>query len=540
MVDTFEGVRQLTPWGKSREEYDQVQARDAALMDSGSGMAGNVVGQLVTALAPGGVIGAAGKAAAIPRMVAAGRALNMPQTVLGALGVGAGQGAVQPVGTDDSRLRNMALAAGGGAAIPAVTGAVRTGVNLVAPFTQGGVDRIAGRAIQRFTTEPSVLRNVQPTQYVPGSLPTLADVTADPGLATLQQSLRNNPEIKGAYVQRELGNNAARVEALRAIAGDAGKRDFYAASRNAAAKDLYDKAFAEAPDLTPWVKGRITHLRSRPVFNEALAAAEKRAANEGVKLDPTNIVQVLHYAKMELDDLASTAKAGGRTGLSGILDTKKQLVSLMESKDFAPAYREARATYAEMSKPINQMDVGQELLDKLRPALAESGANLRENKSAFAQAMRNADATAAKATDFPGATMESVMTPEQMAAIQGVLKDIGRAANTQDMGKAIGSPTTQNFLAQDVLRQSLGPLGIPKSFLESQLANNSMRPMSWIYKNPENNALRTMANATLNPDEWQRLLAILDKNPSLLQKFMSRALPASVVPAALGTVEVGQ
>jgi len=177
----------------------------------------------------------------------------------------------------------------------------------------------------------------------------------------------------------------------------------------------------------------------------------------------------------------------------------------MESKNFAPSYREARATYAEMSKPINQMDVGQDLVNKLQPALAEFGATGRTTPAKYAQALRDADATARRATGFKGAKMESILTPEQMRTVTNVAKDLGRSANAQELGMARGSPTGQNLISQDILRQALGPFGLPKSFTESTLAETLLRPVSFAYKAPETRVMGLLGELALMPEEARKL-----------------------------------
>lgn len=92
-TDIGRGVAQLTG-NMSREEVDQAKARDVPLMRSGPGVAGNVGGSLAVAL---------------PSMFIPG-----VNTYTGAALVGAGIGALQPVGTQDSRALNMGVGAAGG------------------------------------------------------------------------------------------------------------------------------------------------------------------------------------------------------------------------------------------------------------------------------------------------------------------------------------------------------------------------------------------------------------------------------------------
>lgn len=497
LYDTARGVGQLTGF-VSQQDIDQAKKLDAPLMRTGAGLAGDVLGNVASFALPAGAIGIAGKAAGVPALVNAARAFMAPQSVLGAMGTGAAMGAVQPVASSDSRLLNAGLGAAGGGAAAGAGAVLGLGANAIAPFTGSGRGDIVGRALQRFASSPDTIANANVTQLVPGSLPTLAEATADPGLAQLQRTLANNPDIGPALASRAVDNNAARLDALRTIAGDEGQMDFYKASRDQAANDLYSQAFGEVPTATPWIKGQITQLSKRPAFQQAFQQAKDIALNEGLTLDSSNVVQVAHYTKLALDDMIGSSSGNAQRAM---IDTRNKLVSLLQSKDFSPSYGEARATFAEMSKPINQMEVGQYLVNKLQPALGQFGASSRSTANAYAQAVRDANTTAQRATGFGGAKLDNILTPEQLGLVNNVASDLGRAANAQDLGRAVGSNTAQNLISQDMLGQTLGSLGVmPKAFASSSLAQTLMRPVAWAYKIPEQKVMGLLGDAMLDPE----------------------------------------
>jgi hypothetical protein len=147
---------------------------------------------------------------------------------------------------------------------------------------------------------------------------------------------------------------------------------------------------------------------------------------------------------------ASPAPAGDAVkGLRG------QLLNWMESRN--PAFKQARTTYADMSKPIGQMDVGQELLKRLEPALNDFGGLARETGNKYATALRDADQTAVKATKFKGAGMRDLMTPDQMGSLEGVASDLARKANAQDLGRGAGSDTFQKLAMSNIAERSGAP-----------------------------------------------------------------------------------
>lgn len=537
IVDTGRMARQLGSYvGIGDKEAIQAEInaskqRDAPLMQTGGGLTGNVLGQIGMALAPGGALARTGGLAA-----KAGQAWLAPQTLAGALGVGATQGAMQPVADGESRALNAGIGAIGGGLAPAVGTLYKTGRALAEPFYAAGQERLAGRALNRFATDPaSIDAAAGAKQLVPGSLPTLAEASGDIGLAQLQRSLRNNPDANQAITQRMLQNQEARSTALQDIAGNPADRAAWVTARGDVAKQNYGAAMEQTPTLTPWVKGQITQLQQRPSFQKAWPKAVEMAQEDGLKLDPSNVVQVAHYTKLALDDAISGAKASGLAGeAKSVQGTRDKLVSLIESKDFAPAYREARTTFAEMSKPINQMDVGQLLLNKLQPALSDFGATVRTTPQKYAQALRAGDQTAREATGFKGAKMENILSPEQFAMVNNIGRDLGRSAQAEGVGMAKGSPTMQNFVGNDILQQSLTGTGIPAKLIQSGLAETFLaRPASFALQPMEKKIMSLLGDASLDPKEAKRLLDLARKKG--LFAGLQPAVPYAVQPgAALG------
>lgn len=130
ITDTGRGLRQIGSYvgfgdkAAIQQEIDDAKRLDAPLMNTGGGLTGNIGGQIGMALGPGTVLKGAAMlpqlARVAPMLSAAGSAAIVPKTIAGAATVGAAQGAVQPVASDDSRLMNMALGAGGGTAGQAI------------------------------------------------------------------------------------------------------------------------------------------------------------------------------------------------------------------------------------------------------------------------------------------------------------------------------------------------------------------------------------------------------------------------------------
>jgi len=114
------------------------------------------------------------------------------------------------------------LAGEGFASIPSLAKAgVRAGADYVAPFTEGGQQRLAGTALRDAATNPddviSAIDN-QPRSLVPGSNPTTFQLTGDMGLGRLERSVATqNPDT---FQTLRGEQNAARLDALSDIQAD--------------------------------------------------------------------------------------------------------------------------------------------------------------------------------------------------------------------------------------------------------------------------------------------------------------------------------
>lgn len=236
---------------------------DRDLMDTGAGLAGNVVGTLAQLAAPG--IAARGTATA---------PLLLPTSVRGGVAQGAVFGSAQPVASQGEVLENAGIGAGGGllgAAIPAAAGrAVQAVKQVGAPFTQRGTEEAAARVIRGFAEDPA--RLVRNPSSVPGVQRTLAEETLDPGIAQLQRAVSAREGAPFDSLRRS--NNAARVGAIRQFAGDGADITAAEAARDAAARPLLRDAMEIEGINTNRLIGRLGSLsraqEGRPAVQKAI------------------------------------------------------------------------------------------------------------------------------------------------------------------------------------------------------------------------------------------------------------------------------
>ncbi len=354
---------------------------------------------------------------------------------------------------------------------------------------------------------PEVLNALrQPSEIVPGSLPTAAEAAAPAGATRFSamgaSAAKTTPT---PFYERAEAQKAAQLAAVQQVGKTPAELKAAEAARKTTAGQLYgisDKAMVAADDA-------FASLLDRPSMDKVIARAADLAAEKGqpfqigqnrpAQVVPSRIVDEagrpmgqtvipgevaqypgssLHAMKMAFDDLIKNPERFGigAAEVGAIKGTRAQFLNWVEDK--APAYKTARETFAAQSKPINQMQVGQFLEGKLKPALGEETARLRA--AGFAGAMENAPGTIKRATgESRFEALSDVLTPEQIKIVEDVRADLARARQTEAQAAAargagpdvnlmgtevMGSVRAPNFMnnvttvANDLLRRMQGKL----------------------------------------------------------------------------------
>lgn len=419
-------------------DIEESRRLDAPLMRTGAGTAGNITGAVASAL---------------PAVMIPGA-----NTIGGAALIGAAQGALQPVGAQDSRLQNIGTGAAFGAVVPGVVKAGKVAkAALIDPITDAGRNRIVAKALRRAASDPEqAARNLSTrTAATPGFEPTAGQLADDAGIASLERAARAiQPAEFGAI---DTSQQAALVNALRGVAGTPEQRAAAVAARESSAAPFYEAATKATFNPTPEFEA----LMQRPSMQAASRAASDLAAERGGTFgatlpdgQPGYTGQALHDLKMGLDTAIMDPQQGFMGAKKAAADaTRNEFLSQLEAQ--IPAYGQARQTFAEMSKPISQQDIGQELYNRFVPALAD--ANIVPHKTradALAQALRNGDSLAKNVTGLKSATLEGIMTPEQMASIQGVVSDAAMRSAAETAGRGVGSDSIQKMAMSNLIHEA--------------------------------------------------------------------------------------
>lgn len=518
--------------GNSRSAKDSAQATQddindrkvmsRPLMNTTSGFAGNVSGNVAVALPAAFVPGG--------------------QSVAGAALTGAGLGFIQPVADDESRALNTGIGAVagplgvlGGRAIAATW---KGGKALVEPFTSKGRDAIAARTLERFGVEAGDVAGLTGRATTTGAQRTMAEQVVRPegaaGASRLQDAMRAlDPEIAAKFEAREMANNAARVGTLTELAGKDGGREFAASMRERTAKELYGKAFGTKLDmssLTSGERGELTKLLNAPAVQDAMKAAKTMAANQMKSTKNQNgSVEGMHLMKLAMDDAIEAAGKGGSAvavnKAMSIKMARDRMVGFLQR--MSPDYAEARGTYAAMSKPLNQMDIADEVLKRGASSTTDLAGNVRLMPNAMANTMKDEARLVGQATGGRmKTTLADMLEPDQLAKLKAVSGEVDRVGAVARAGNGPGSATAQRLASQNVLRQTLGPTGLPESWAESTLLNTVMKPVQFAYNGiAEPRIQQVITELLLDPSRAQAVMQAGRTAPSSLPPHVRAALP---------------
>ena len=327
---------------------------------------------------------------------------------------------------------------------------------MVMPKTNAVIDAVEGQG-------PAVVNASENTpSFVPGSNPTAAQAASNLGLTKLSALGEDAANLDPTgYRNIKVANKDAQVGHLSKVSKTPLDLEAADMARSSASREHYsksDQAVVQSDDL-------LRSLMDRPSSQEALQAAKTSAAETNrpfvIGKDQPEITvpsqyylgnntpgfttipaQTAEYPGYTLDrmkkaldasinKLEKSADAKDLAKAGEIRATRKELINWMENK--IPDYKVARETHAEMSIPINQMEVGQYLKDTMAPLAGES-AKLRYE--AYAKALKDAPKTIKNSIgDSRFNKLEEVLSPEQMKITDDVLQDLQRQATNESMAR---------------------------------------------------------------------------------------------------------
>lgn len=444
------------------QEEARHRASQGGLMDTFPAKAGSFTATLATAFAPAARL----------------RSLSLPQQIGANAGLGALYSASQPVTPDESRGGNIALGgllgAGGTAVAPLVSRAVGAVARPVASFTRKGADKQAAAVLRRAAEDEAALSRSAPSA-VPGVQRFLAEETLDPGIAQLQRQFpqqladqaRNNNNARVEYLAGAFnGADDASAAAIREGAdrmASGAARQLRSVVNEAPRANPFGGLGVKAPaqtqaisldSVTRGIDGLIAKNNNRTVVKSALEHVRRlsskpiRSADEAWNLRKE--INDLMDGRVGGDLAAATAARRELLTARGLLD--RQMTKAM------PGWGDFLRNYKGAMRKADQVDVGAHLLKRGGvEGVTGDGAAVRTLQNArFRNLTDDMDRAVQTATGFRRATAQGTLTPQQLGAVGNVRDDVIRSIQADSLGRAVGSPTSQNLTTESLLAGEIG------------------------------------------------------------------------------------
>lgn len=486
---------------------DEAKRTDEALMGTKAGIGGNVAGYISQIVIPGTWL----RGTQFARFA-------LPATVAGNSAQGAVLGGLQPVASGESRAGNAALGGvfgAGGSVLAKILGkGAAAGVSGLRKLLSGGQKlsreerKAADILIQESGGLPALMR--QAPSSVPGVVRTLGEETLDPKVMALENTMR--AQHRGTFEPIDVQNNAARVTALRGIAGDDAAMSAADSARFAGTNQLRKQAFEEGAQAETEAqkrgfsfKGNVDDLGAQidTMIGEQAGRPAVQAAMRDVRSalgDAPATVEGLYRVRKTVDDLlagkAGADKAYARAASQELMQIKGMLDDTITS--IAPSFGDYIGAYRELSKPINRMQIGQRLLDKGSSAVPDVAGMEQILPGRFSQVATDLDSVAQKATKFNKAKAGDYLTEADFKAIAGIQDDMQRMFARQKSA-TVGSQTNERGAIAERLRDaalSKIPLGLGNLIKAAESEGNKA-------------VQAKLAYLVANPDEARRVLAAL-------------------------------
>ena len=408
----------------------------------------------------------------------------------------------QYLGNQTTKAELGGLAGGGMAAV--VAPVVRGGYNLLEPHLPGGTARVAQRTLvdaagpARDKVQQELLKQQTPF--------TTAGEAAVPArraeFAGLQEKLK--PYAPSKYLDIKHQANQGLVDEVQRIAQTPADYASAVALRKANADvgyetmrgattpidvtpaiDHIDKVLEQNPGNLHLVR-ELTNIRKGLVDDLHVKGLPAYAAKNGARTDAREIASVI-------DGMQTTMEHQDNKNILGqLVEVRKKIV------DAIPGYPQVEADYARASGPINKMEYGQFLKDKLQSALED-----KLTPGAFAQARRNETSTIHGALGATPLTQESqLLAPQEISALDKVTAQLQRNAAYKEQAAA-GLPS-----ANRLVRDTLDPDHVPNFFMRSVMIGHHI--LDRLQGHAETKALTTLAEVMQNPNVTGQLMQSAD------------------------------
>lgn len=466
----------------------------------------------------------------------------------GALEGAAGGALTSGLSPEDSVGKSAAIGAAVGAPFGVAAPVIGKGMEFAGtlardmwePMTAAGQNRIVNRllynAAENYPDKRAAANGM--TRIVPGSTPTLAQASGNPGIASLERV--TSSQYPHGFVARNEANQAAREGLVDAVSGDALSLETLRATRDAVTSPMRKAAFASKTDVDPSaVVSTIDNILASPAGQRDAVVAHLSNIRDKFfktvtgpdgqmqKVMQSDPEQLYGIRKAIGDLLSPLAKQGDKPSAQLAAAELKQVQQALDPviESGAPGFGGYIKKFNEMSRPIDS----QELLQSLK--LTDSKGNITLGK------VDNAITRIERAQAQSGANRAKSVTDDTMDALYSLRDDLRRKENSA-LGKAAGSDTFQNFGVNSAMAKLNPILSLVGGYHSGPLGALAMRGVSAAYDAQQPRIMNKLVGALLDPNtqitppgavaRWgQNLNLTGPNNPIFLPSFLgARSLVA--------------
>ncbi len=454
---------------------------------------------------------------------AASKAATIPGKIAGNAAIGAGYGVSIPAYNEDywaekaDQAKTGALFGGGltalGIPVAAGAGKIAEAVKrLIRPLTHGGRAKdvadtyrtIAGSGREKIVDALNKAQKGQTSGQAIAKANRSADDMFGSPIVRMEKDVAKKSPIADKMGSIYKGQENQRKRIIDAIAGTDDDMTRAVSRRSAETKPLYDAVDASTAkvNVAP-VTSKIDDIIAKnknddAIVNPLLGIKEKLQDNSPVALHSLS----KHIKRL----MGKTVDGKNEFDVKALNSVKQSIDDQINAVE--RTYGQARQTFADLSKPVNEMNVGRELSKSLtNPMGAESA-------STFNNALRNAPRTMKRSTGFNRyEKLGDVLPEEKLTAVNKVADELLTNQEAKKMASRVDS------VLSDISTQS-----------KPQLPNALVREIM-----VANHLLKRLAHKNYG-DDYQRLILDLQTNPKKLAEVLSQAPDDSMKKAIMGII----
>lgn len=322
----------------------------------------------------------------------------------------------------------------------------------VQPFTKAGIDKIAAKLISANSDNPTAIPNAirNSPNFVPDSTPTVAQASqgsGDYGINSLEKGIKNI--VPDAFRRKAAEQGMAQNRAFEGMMPQ-GTVEQLKAAREAATSPLYEKA-GDFPFNKKLLDPLLVELENEAikqgVSNKVGASLMELKNQIADNASGPNSLPLINSYKLIRSELAKKmGQEGAMTApIKGVINpANKKFGQLLAQNN--PDLAQADTAYANLSKPINQKQLLQEIQQKIQNP--ESNYLTDESTmslSKLATQMRNM-----------APEIQKDLTPAQQAGLGSLRDDLNRISSTESANvKGVSQQSLSNLGTKNILN-SLG------------------------------------------------------------------------------------